>query len=78
MGDEVYIVGIYCGVHCRCVCIVGAYILWVHDTHNIYVLHPQHIPRVYILWVYVVGDFSFTDVVKIAESKVVLQEWSGG
>ena len=35
--------------------------LWGTPTHNIYVLHPQYIVRVYILWVNIVGDFSFTD-----------------
>ena len=55
---------IYCGyVLWVRVCIVGAYMLWGTPTHNIYVLHPQYIVRVYILWVNIVGDFSFTDVV---------------
>ena len=71
---------IYCGyvlwVHAPTlwvrVCIVGAYMLWGTPTHNIYVLHPQYIVRVYILWVNIVGDFSFTDVgVMYVRSNVV-------
>ena len=68
--DNLLWVRMYCGcvlwVHAPTlwvrVCIVGAYMLWGTPTHNIYVLHPQYIVRVYILWVTIVGDFSFTDV----------------
>ena len=67
--DNLLWVRMYCGyvlwVHAPTlwvrVCIVGAYMLWGTPTHNIYVLHPQYIVRVYILWVNIVGDFSFTD-----------------
>ena len=51
------------GAYCTYVLWVHAYILWVTVTHNIYVLHPQYIARTYMLWVYIVGDSSFTDVV---------------
>ena len=60
--DNLLWVRMYCGyVLWVRVCIVGAYMLWGTPTHNIYVLHPQYIVRVYILWVNIVGAFSFTD-----------------
>ena len=46
--------------------IVGAYVLWVTVTHNTYVCTHNTYTCTYVLWVYIVGDFSFTDVTAVS------------
>ena len=57
----VYAVGAF-SQHVVHVCIVGACVLWVTITHNIYVFTHNTYTCTYVLWVCIVDDFSFTDV----------------